>query len=133
MKTEDILNLDYRKEENQEAIQRVLRKIKPLSKFSDDENIPFEKLEKLIGLYQNKYAIKIQYIIPNYEGSIIYSASLLRSDNFKWIGNVYGMCMYELFAKIAIKMYTEIKKGIPEKSKSDNEKEREKIVRQIER
>ncbi len=133
MKTEDILNLDYRKEENQEAIQRVLRKIKPLSKFSDDENIPFEKLEKLIGLYQNKYAIKIQYIMPNYEGSIIYSASLLRSDNFKWIGNVYGMCMYELFAKIAIKMYTEIKKGIPEKSKSDNEKEREKIVRQIER
>ena len=133
MKTEDILNLDYRKEENQEAIQRVLRKIKPLSKFSDDENIPFEKLEKLIGLYQNKYAIKIQYIIPNYEGSIIYSASLLRSDNFKWIGNVYGMCMYELFAKIVIKMYTEIKKGIPEKSKSDNEKEREKIVRQIER
>lgn len=133
MKTEDILNLDYRKEENQEAIQRVLRKIKPLSKFSEDENIPFEKLEKLIGLYQNKYAIKIQYIIPNYEGSIIYSASLLRSDNFKWIGNVYGMCMYELFAKIAIKMYTEIKKGIPERSKSDNEKEREKIVRQIER
>ena len=133
MKTEDILNLDYRKEENQEAIQRVLRKIKPLSKFSDDENIPFEKLEKLIGLYQNKYAIKIQYIIPNYEGSIIYSASLLRSDNFKWIGNIYGMCMYELFAKIAIKMYTEIKKGIPKRSKSDNEKEREKIVRQIER
>lgn len=133
MKTEDILNLDYRKEENQEAIQRVLRKIKPLSKFSEDENIPFEKLEKLIGLYQNKYAIKIQYIMPNYEGSIIYSASLLRSDNFKWIGNIYGMCMYELFAKIAIKMYTEIKKGIPEKSKSDNEKEREKIVRQIER
>lgn len=133
MKTEDILNLDYRKEENQESIQRVLRKIKPLSKFSEDENIPFEKLEKLIGLYQNKYAIKIQYIMPNYEGSIIYSASLLRSDNFKWIGNVYGMCMYELFAKIAIKMYTEIKKGIPEKSKSDNEKEREKIVRQIER
>ena len=133
MKTEDILNLDYRKEENQEAIQRVLRKIKPLSKFSEDENIPFEKLEKLIGLYQNKYAIKIQYIIPNYEGSIIYSASLLRSDNFKWIGNVYGMCMYELFAKIAIKMYTEIKKGIPERSKSDNENEREKIVRQIER
>ena len=133
MKTEDILNLDYRKEENQESIQRVLRKIKPLSKFSEDENIPFEKLEKLIGLYQNKYAIKIQYIMPNYEGSIIYSASLLRSDNFKWIGNVYGMCMYELFAKIAIKMYTEIKKGIPERSKSDNEKEREKIVRQIER
>lgn len=133
MKTEDILNLDYRKEENQEAIQRVLRKIKPLSKFSDDEIIPFEKLEKLVGLYQNKYAIKIQYIMPNYEGSIIYSASLLRSDNFKWIGNVYGMCMYELFAKIAIKMYTEIKKGIPERSKSDNEKEREKIVRQIER
>lgn len=133
MKTEDILNLDYRKEENQEAIQRVLRKIKPLSKFSEDEIIPFEKLEKLIGLYQNKYAIKIQYIMPNYEGSIIYSASLLRSDNFKWIGNVYGMCMYELFAKIAIKMYTEIKKGIPERSKSNNEKEREKIVRQIER
>ena len=115
MKTEDILNLDYRKEENQETIQRVLRKIKPLSKLSEDENIPFEKLEKLVGLYQNKYAIKIQYIMPNYEGSIIYSASLLRSDNFKWIGNVYGMCMYELFAKIAIKMYTEIKKGIPEK------------------
>ena len=47
MKTEQILNLDFRKEENQGIIQKVLRKIKPLSKYSD-EVVPIEAIEKLV-------------------------------------------------------------------------------------
>ena len=46
MKTEDILNLDYREKENKQIIQKALLNIKPLSKFSD-EKIPLEALEKL--------------------------------------------------------------------------------------
>ena len=48
MKTEDIINLDCRKEENKEIIQKVLRKIKPLSRYPDGCDIPFEAIEKAI-------------------------------------------------------------------------------------
>ena len=43
------------------------------------------------------------------------------------------MDMIDEYSESAEKIHNKIKKGIPEKSKSDNEKEREKIVRQIER
>lgn len=62
MKTEQIMNLDYRKEENQKIIQKVLRQVKPLSKFSDEEQIPIEMLEKTVSVLTNKYEITPQWI-----------------------------------------------------------------------
>lgn len=118
MKTEEILNLDYRKEENQETIQKVLRKIKPLSKFSDENEIPLEAIEKAIRIMVNKYAITPQWLTMTFheQTHCIYSIGVKTSDTHQWLGNVFGVCLYEVFAKLAIKIYSEIKSGrIPEK------------------
>lgn len=113
MKTEQILNLDYRKKENQEIIQKVLRKIKPLSKFSEEENIPLEAIEKTVKVLVNKYDVTPQWMMMNYKEPVlgIYSIGIKTADLHEWLGNVYGMCLYEVFAKLAIKIYSDVKSG----------------------
>lgn len=128
MKTEQILNLDYRKEENREIIQKVLRKIKPLSKYSDEINIPIEAIEKLVRVMVQKYEITPQWMSMSYFEPVlgIYSINVKTTTDHKWLGTVYGMCLYEVFAKLAIKMYADIKSGnIPVKTMTKEEKQRE--------
>ena len=135
MKTEQILNLDYRKEESQEIIQKVLRKIKPLSKYSDESNIPIEAIEKLIRVLVQKYEITPQWMSMSYfDNSFgIYSIGIKTTTDHKWLGTVYGMCLYEMFAKLAIKMYSEVKSGkIPIRTKTKEEKQREQLAKQAE-
>ena len=131
MKTEQILNLDYRKEESQEIIQKVLRKIKPLSKYSDESNIPIEAIEKLIRVLVQKYEITPQWMTMSYfEPTLgIYSICVKTTTGHEWLGTVYGMCLYEVFAKLAIKMYSEIKSGnVPVRTMTKEEKQRKKLV-----
>ena len=134
MKTEQILNLDYRKEESQEIIQKVLRKIKPLSKYSDESNIPIEAIEKLVRVLVQKYEITPQWMSMSYFEPILglYSIGVKTTTDHKWLGTVYGMCLYEVFAKLAIKMYSEVKSGnIPIKTMTKEEKQRERIARKV--
>ena len=131
MKTEQILNLDYRKEESQEIIQKVLRKIKPLSKYSDENDIPIEAIEKLIRVLVQKYEIKPQEMMMSYFESTlgIYSIGIKTTEH-EWLGTVYGMCLYEVFAKLAIKMYSEVKSGrIRVRTATKEEKERERLAK----
>lgn len=133
MKTEQILNLDYRKEESQEIIQKVLRKIKPLSKYSDESNIPIEAIEKLVRVLVQKYEITPQWMSMSYFEPIvgIYSIGVKTTTDHKWLGTVYGMCLYEVFAKLAIKMYSEVKSGnIPVRTMTKEEKQRERFAKQ---
>lgn len=133
MKTEQILNLDYRKEESQEIIQKVLRKIKPLSKYSDESNIPIEAIEKLVRVLVQKYEITPQWMSMTYFEPIlgIYSIGVKTTTDHKWLGTVYGMCLYEVFAKLAIKMYSEVKSGnIPVRTMTKEEKQRERFAKQ---
>lgn len=133
MKTEQILNLDYRKEESQEIIQKVLRKIKPLSKYSDESNIPIEAIEKLVRVLVQKYEITPQWMSMSYFEPIlgIYSIGVKTTTDHKWLGTVYGMCLYEVFAKLAIKMYSEVKSGnIPVRTMTKEEKQRERLAKQ---
>lgn len=133
MKTEQILNLDYRKEESQEIIQKVLRKIKPLSKYSD-EFVPLEAIEKLIRVLCQKYEITPQWMTMSYHEPILglYSIGVKTTTDHKWLGTVYGMCLYEVFAKLAIKMYSEVKSGnVPIKAMTKEEKQRERIARKV--
>lgn len=133
MKTEQILNLDYRKEESQEIIQKVLTKIKPLSKYSD-EFVPLEAIEKLIRVLCQKYEITPQWMTMSYNEPIlgIYYIGVKTTTDHKWLGTVYGMCLYEVFAKLAIKMYSEVKSGnIPIKTMTKEEKQRERIARKV--
>ena len=135
MKTEQILNLDYTKEENRETIQKVLRKIKPLSKYSDEEDIPIEVIEKLIRVLCQKYEITPQWINISFHESLPnYSVGVKTTTDHKWLGNVWGMCLYELFAKLSIKIYSEVKSGkIEERTKTKEEKQRERIVKKIDK
>ena len=133
MKTKQILNLDYRKEESQEIIQKVLTKIKPLSKYSD-EFVPLEAIEKLIRVLCQKYEITPQWMTMSYHEPIfgLYSIGVKTTTDHKWLGTVYGMCLYEVFAKLAIKMYSEVKSGnIPIKTMTKEEKQRERIARKV--
>lgn len=115
MTTKEIMNLDYRKEENQEIIQKVLRKIKPLSKHSDEYDIPLSDIEKVITVMCKKYSIRIKDIVPNIwanNDSIIWKTTLTNEITFETIDEIYGICLYEVFAKTAIRLYAEIKKEI---------------------
>lgn len=115
MTTNQIINLDYRKEENQVIIQKVLRQIKPLSKYSDECDIPFSALEKAITVMCKKYCMQIRSFTPDAwsnESHTIWRATLINDSNLSTIDTVYGITLYEVFAKCAIRLYAEVKKGI---------------------
>lgn len=120
MRTEQILNLDCRKEENQEIIQKVLRQIKPLSKCSEEYDIPFEKIEKAIVVMEKKYNMRVRDFVPDVwsnEKNAIWRATLIDDTNLKTIAIIYGLSVYEVFVKSAIAMYAEVRKGISERNK----------------
>lgn len=115
MTTNQIINLDCREEENKEIIQKVLRQIKPLSRYSDECDIPFEALEKAITVMCKKYCMRIRDFVPDVwanKNHTIWRATLVNETNLKTIDMVYGITLYEVFAKSAIRLYAEVKKGI---------------------
>lgn len=113
MKTSDILELDYRLDENKKVIQKVLKQIKPLSKYSD-EDVPIDAIEKVIKTICQKYQVRIRNIIQDIWSNKKYNIwkcdIMIDGHIYDTLGTVYGMSIYELFAKIAILMYSEIKK-----------------------
>lgn len=132
MKTEEILNVDYQKSKNKDLIQKVLKRIKPLSRYTDD--VPIEALEKLIAVICKKYNLDMQWIVVMSEdakdGRLVYSCGVKTHDKGKWLGTVYASCIYELFAKLSIKLFSESKQhGL--RTKSKNEKERKARIEMI--
>ncbi len=115
MTTKQIINLDYREKENQIIIQKVLRQIKPLSKYSDECDIPFSALEKAITVMCKKYMMRVNQLVPDVwanDEHTIWRAWLINDTNLSTIDMVYGISLYEVFAKTAIRLYAEVKKGI---------------------
>lgn len=139
MKTEQILNLDYRKEENQKIIQKVLRQIKPLSKFSDEEQIPIKLLEKTVSVLTNKYEITPQWITCGYRDSApgcigYYSVGVKTTTDHAWLGNATGHTIYELFAKLTIKMYAEVRSGnVQKRNMTKEEAQRERLAKKVDK
>lgn len=135
-KIEHILNLDYSDPKGRQAIDKVLRRIKPFKKYSMDVQIPLEKLEKLVYLLVNKYEITPQWINLTYDASIkcLYSVSVKTTYNHVWLGRVYAMSIYELFVKLCIKLWAEIKsKNIPVRQPTEAKEAETKETRQIKR
>lgn len=115
MTTKQIINLDCREKENQKIIQKVLRQIKPLSRYSDEHDIPFNAIEKAITIMCKKYCMRIRDFTPDVWANnehTIWRATLINETNLKTIDMVYGVSLYEVFAKSAIRLYAEVKKGI---------------------
>lgn len=118
MTTQELLRLDYREEENREVIKRALCKIKPLAKYSECDEIPLEKLEKTVEVLIRKYEVMVNSITPTIiENEMFwYTARVTKTDDLKYLGCCYGCCIYELMAKLVIKLYSDIKKlKIPER------------------
>ena len=131
MKTNDLLNLDCREEKSKRIIQKALKIIKPLAKYSDEQIIPLEKIEKAINIMTNKYAMCIQWITPSKceEKYMLYSLSIKNDDDYSWVGTVYGVTIYEVFAKCAILMYATIKgKKVILRKDSETDKRRKLLM-----
>lgn len=133
MTTQQILNLNTRKNpEANEIIQKVLRKIKPLSKYEDmEEDIPLELVEKVIHTIVGKYHVGIQWISHESRLSIpeiYWSVSIKSTDAHKWLGSIQGATMYELLAKTAIKLYVLVKNEEVAVRDIDEEKRKKEIL-----
>ena len=62
-----------------------------------------------------------------------YSCGVKTSDTHEWLGTVYGSSLYELFAKLTIKMYSEVRSGkVKKKELTEEEQEREKRAKKVE-
>lgn len=109
MTTNEILELDCRDEENQKVIQKVLKQIGPLSKFSVEEDVPFEYVEKLVTVLCKKYNMRVKDFVPDVwsnKAANVWRATVIDDTNLKTIKLVYGLSVYEVFAKTAILMYS---------------------------
>ena len=114
MTTKQILQLDCREQSNQKIIQKVLRQIKPLSKFSVEEDIPLSAIEKAITVMSKKYSMRIREFAPDVwanKQNTIWRATLINDNSMNTIDIVYGLSLYEVLAKCAIRMYAEVRKG----------------------
>ena len=112
MRVRDILQLDYKEEENKEVIQNMLKKIKPFSKY-EDEDVEMSKIEKFIGVATKKYDLYVRDImfasIVTDNNEILYNLHLYRESDLQIICEIYGCELYELMAKTAIYIYALIK------------------------
>lgn len=107
-----ILGLDCRVEGSMEKLQKVLCNIPPLKKYKDaGKMIPLVDVEKVVRVVTGKYCLDLQQlnmtILDSNESW--YSASVRETEKYEWIGNVYGVTLYETWCKLAIKAYTYVK------------------------
>jgi len=116
MTTKQIINLDYRIEENKEIIQKVLKQIKPLFKYSvEGQEIEISSIEKVIYIMCKKYEMRVNSLTPDIQANntcIIWRATIISDKNLTIIDCIYGISIYEVLAKTAIRLYHEVKGGI---------------------
>lgn len=122
MTTDDILNIDCRKEENKTKLNRFLYNVKPIQKKMGNDKtkkIPLTVLENVLHGICIKYGYRTQGFMPVYledendktkKVFWAYSVSVM-DENKSWKGMVYGKTLWETVAKVIIKIYSEIKKG----------------------
>lgn len=109
MTIDRIVQLDYREDANKKIIKEELKKIKPLSNIPVDEEVPFSMLEKLVTVLSKKYNARIKEFTADIwtsKGSIIWRSVILCDKDLKIIKLIYGLSMYEIFAKSALYMYS---------------------------
>lgn len=108
MKTSEILQLDCRVEENQEIIQRVLRKIKPLASCPEGQ-VPIGKLERCMQILSRKhdFVVTLNADTESNKSFIVWRCSVIRYGQSVMSGsNVFGCSVYEAVAKAVILMYS---------------------------
>lgn len=125
MKTIDVLNLDCSIPKNRLLLNKFLYKIENIKECCDLEDVKnysavrLETLENVFNYFCLKYGYGTQGIKQYYEGGIFiyHHVTILWRDKdvVKWTGNVYGKNMWELFAKMVIRIYADIVKKVRDK------------------
>lgn len=107
-----LMKVKYDEGDNSKKFQKLLRKIKPFSKISLDEDITLIKLEKLVRMYIIKYNLYIGSISENIVFDNYYSAwvgktviSKKRGKENVFLTSIEGWSIYEVFVKICILFY----------------------------
>lgn len=121
MKTDDILNLDCTVYENRLKLNKFLYKVGYINGMCTNEDLrdkPIVNMSILENAFFDMCTDQgyMQQGIKQYfeNGRFIYHyASIVhKGDVVRWCGNVYGKDMWELLAKMVIKIYADImKKG----------------------
>lgn len=117
---EQVLNLDCRHEKNIVRLNDFLKTIKPIKKIIDKEPyithskklVEIWVLEKVLHGLSIRYDYRCQGILSYYEDKtfVHYSVSILKiRATREWIGNVYGTTIWEVLAKMIVKIYGDIK------------------------
>ena len=112
MTTKEVLQLDYRLPENKVKLQKVLRQIKPLAKCPEGQDVPIEKLERVIKVLTTKYSYYVPGFVPDPSVSdgLVWRTRVLDSNTMDEIGHVFGCMFYEVLAKTVILLYSEVRK-----------------------
>lgn len=106
MTTNELLELDCRKDENRKKIQRALKIIKPLSRIEGE--VPVEKLERAIKVMCEKYHIYLRELTPDTSSGdqcIVWRATVFEGRTLDTLGIAHGCTVYECLAKVAILVY----------------------------
>ena len=111
MTTNQLLNLDFRELENRKKLFKALRLIPPLSKIPEDEIEPYH-LEKALHIMCNKYNMftRIQQDPVSGDGYDIWSCQIYNTNTLSELGKVYGISLFEVFIKVNIAVYSEVRK-----------------------
>lgn len=100
---ENVLHLDCRSEECQQIIQKKLRQIKPLAKYTDCL-VPLEMLERCLRVLSNKYGMMINSIYWSQQTGV-WRSEVVTTKKFRRLGTAYGCTLYECAAKTVLLMY----------------------------
>lgn len=127
---EKYVSKDIKSEQDKKEVKSyLLKNIKPVRTVAIKENDPhLDRVETLEKIYHGigiRYGYQCQGINEHYKKEcikgkveydkninfVMYHASIITNNENgrKWIGNIYGQSMWEVYAKIIIKIYMHVK------------------------
>lgn len=111
MTTKELLGLDYRDEDNKYTLLRAAKQIPPLHDMLDNA-IEIEHIEKVIHVMCKKYEMFIHIQQDPVSGGKydIWSAQVFSTTTLKELQKVYGISLTELFLKLSIAIYSDVRK-----------------------
>lgn len=108
MNIKDIVNLDFREQDNKNIIQEWLNKIPYIQKNNTDLDTLINFTHKICRKYKIWLKIKNDpFVHKDYD---VWSSTLIDDLTLETINKIYGMCIYELFAKQLLYLYAYTRK-----------------------
>lgn len=112
-KLKEVIEGDFRYAEFEDDAQFWLLKIEALKRRTPEgEKVKFEDIEQLIIKLQKKYGHTMQWISLTMleDETPWYSVSIRNGHTKEWLKSIYGLTMYELYAKTALFLFAYTRK-----------------------